>query len=87
MEDRQRCEGESVRRKSKRADGKQESPDSGIQSEKLDPVRVIERELIRPDGTTMKVRVPVYPPFQLKQRPPAKAEKVEKAARKMRKTG
>jgi hypothetical protein len=73
-----------VRRKSKRADGKQASPISNIQSERLDPVRVIERELIRPDGTTMKVRVPVYPPFQLKQRPPAKPEK---AARKMRKTG
>jgi len=73
-----------VRRKSKRADGKQASPSSNIQSEPLDPVRVIERELIRPDGTTMKVRVPVYPPFQLKQRPQAKPEK---AARKMRKTG
>jgi hypothetical protein len=73
-----------VRRKSKRADGKQTSPSSNIQSEELDPVRVIERELIRPDGTTMKVRVPVYPPFQLKKRPPVKAENT---TRKMRKTG
>jgi hypothetical protein len=73
-----------VRRKSKRADGNQEPPSSNIQSEQLDPVRVIERELTRPDGTTLKVRVPVYPPFQLKQRPPAKPEKT---ARKMRKTG
>ena len=73
-----------MRRKSKRADGKQEPPNSNIQSEPLDPVRVIERELVRPDGTTMKVRVPVYPPFQLKQRPAAKPEK---AAGKMRKTG
>jgi len=55
-----------------------------VEGERLDPVRVIERELTRPDGTTLKVRVPVYPPFQLKQRPPAKAEK---AGRKMRKTG
>jgi len=76
--------GESVRRKSKRADRNQEPPSSNIQSEQLDPVRVIERELTRPDGTTLKVRVPVYPPFQLKQRPAAKPEK---AGRKMRKTG
>lgn len=73
-----------MRKRSKRADGKQEPPVQSIQGERLDPVRVIERELVRPDGTTMKVRVPVYPPFQLKQRPPAKPEK---AARKMRKTG
>ena len=73
-----------MRGKSKRADRNKASPSSNIQSEHLDPVRVIERELVRPDGTTMKVRVPVYPPFQLKQRPPAKPEK---AARKMRKTG
>jgi len=73
-----------VRRKTKLANGKNAPQNSNIQSEQLDPVRVIERELIRPDGTTMKVRVPVYPPFQLKQRPAAKPEK---AARKMRKTG
>jgi hypothetical protein len=84
MGDRRRRKGESVRRKSKLADGKKNTPNSNIQSERLDPVRVIERELIRPDGTTMKVRVPVYPPFQLKQRPAAKPEK---ATRKMRKTG
>jgi hypothetical protein len=76
-----------MRRRSRRDDSrqKQASPNSGgIESEHLDPVRVIERELIRPDGTTLMVRVPVYPPFQLKKRPPAKAEK---APRKMRKTG
>lgn len=73
-----------MRRKSKRADRKQTSPISSIECEQLDPVRFIERELIRPDGTTTKVRVPVYPPFQLKKRPQAKSEK---ASRKMRKTG
>jgi hypothetical protein len=31
----------------------------------LEPVRVVERELTRPDGTKIKVQVPVYPPFQL----------------------
>ena len=75
-----------MRRKSRREKGKQTSASpSGVEGERLDPVRVIERELTRPDGTTLKVRVPVYPPFQLKQkRQPAKAEE---APRKMRKTG
>jgi hypothetical protein len=31
----------------------------------LEPIRVVERELTRPDGTKIKVQVPVYPPFQL----------------------
>jgi len=35
-------------------------------------VDVVERELTRPDGTTMKVKVPVYPPFELKK-PAAKS--------------
>jgi hypothetical protein len=43
-----------------------------IKSEPLEPVAVVERELTRPDGTTLRVKVPVYPPFQLKQRTPAK---------------
>jgi len=74
-----------VRRKSKHANGKQASSTSdSIQGERLHPVRVIERELTRPDGTTLKVSVPVYPPFRLKQRPPAKPEESD---RKMRKTG
>lgn len=75
-------------RRKKNGNGKQAAPNtSSIESERLDPVRVIERELTRPDGTTMTVRVPVYPPFQLKKRPPAKVTTTEKAGRKMRKTG
>ncbi len=31
----------------------------------LEPIRVVERELTRPDGSKIKVQVPVYPPFQL----------------------
>jgi len=38
---------------------------SGIQGAKLEPIRTVERELTRPDGTRVKVRVPVYPPFRL----------------------
>lgn len=51
-----------------------------IQSERLDPVGVVERELTRPDGTTMKVEVPVYPPFQLKK-PAAKSARSRKTRR------
>ena len=43
-----------------------------IESEPLEPIRVVERELTRPDGSTVRVRVPVYPPFRLKSRPPRK---------------
>lgn len=38
-----------------------------VESEDLKPIRVVERELTRPDGTTVRVKVPVYPPFRLKQ--------------------
>ncbi len=32
----------------------------------LEPIRYVERELVSPDGTVVvKVRVPVYPPFEL----------------------
>ena len=54
-----------------------------IEGEPLEPVRVVERELVHPDGTTFKVQVPVYPPFELKKRPPAKtvrSRKVRKAS-------
>ena len=48
--------------------------DSSIQGEELKPIRVVERELTRPDGTKVRVEVPVYPPFRLAERPPPKPE-------------
>jgi hypothetical protein len=36
---------------------------------KLDPIRVVKRSLTRPDGSTVVVEVPVYPPFRLAERP------------------
>ena len=54
-----------------------------IESEPLKPLRIVERELTHPDGTTLKVQVPVYPPFKLKKRPPtktARSRKVRKAS-------
>ena len=34
----------------------------------------MERELTHPNGTKLRVAVPVYPPFRLAERPPPKAE-------------
>ncbi len=47
--------------------------DSDSQREPLEPIRTVERELTRPDGTTLKVQVPVYPPFRLEVRTPPKS--------------
>lgn len=74
-----RRKADSVPRKRKRSDREEENARSKqIQGEPLEPVRVVERELTRPDGTTMTVEVPVYPPFQLKKRTPAKQSRPEK---------
>ncbi len=43
-----------------------------VQGEVLEPIRVVERKLTRPDGTTVIVAVPVYPPFRLAERPSRK---------------
>jgi len=60
------------RRKSAAKKEPQAKPDR-IESAPLQPLRVVKRTLTRPDGTTLKVEVPVYPPFQLKK--PARARK------------
>jgi hypothetical protein len=56
-----------------------------VESEKLEPIRMVERVLTRPDGTTVRVEVPVYPPFRLKERP-ARAPDAKAPGRK-RSTG
>jgi len=38
----------------------------GIKGERLKPIRRVIREIERPDGTILRVKVPVYPPFKLK---------------------
>ena len=45
-----------------------ESNDGPIEGAKLSPLRIVKRELVRPDGSTVTVDVPVYPPFRLKRR-------------------
>jgi hypothetical protein len=44
-----------------------------IEGERLKPIRKVMRELERPDGTILRIRVPVYPPFKLKDRSKAKS--------------
>jgi hypothetical protein len=46
-----------------------EAEDTGIRGVRLKPIRVVVRELTRPDGKKLRVEVPVYPPFQLEERP------------------
>ena len=41
---------------------------SRIEGERLKPIRKVMRELERPDGTILRIKVPVYPPFKLKDR-------------------
>ena len=63
--------------RSRRSPGKnrkQTAPDPPIQGVALQPIGVVERELTRPDGTKLTVKVPVYPPFQLPERKVAKSE-------------
>jgi len=49
---------------------REDEQDEGVRDEPLEPIRTVERELTRPDGTTLKVAVPVYPPFTLEGRTP-----------------
>lgn len=36
-----------------------------VQGAPLEPIRTVVRELTRPDGSTLEVEVPVFPPFRL----------------------
>jgi hypothetical protein len=45
-----------------------EASAQAIECEALEPVRKVVRELTRPDGSTLRVEVPVYPPFRLKEK-------------------
>lgn len=58
--------------------GKDSRPADSVKGAELKPIRTVRRELQRPDGTTVKVDVPVYPPFRLEER----SEKAPPAARR-----
>ncbi len=47
---------------------------------------MVERELTRPDGTKLIVRVPVYPPFKLEERTERTTEPRERKAPSKKKT-
>ena len=44
-------------------------PDDNVETTgraNVEPIRTVVRELTRPDGSTVTVEVPVYPPFEMK---------------------
>ena len=45
-----------------------EAPPDRITGAPLSPIGTVERELVRPDGSRITVKVPVYPPFRLQER-------------------
>ncbi|MGI9589902.1 MAG: hypothetical protein ACR2P8_00935 [Myxococcota bacterium] len=62
---------------SKNRNQERSAAESGVQSAPLEPIDYKERELTRPDGSTVTVRVPVYPPFKLRDR---KSDEQKKAS-------
>jgi len=58
----------SVARRSKDAARNLDTQSVRIEGERLKPIRRVMREIERPDGTILRVEVPVYPPFKLKDR-------------------
>lgn len=59
-----------------------------VQGAVLEPIRMVERKLTRPDGSTVVALVPVYPPFRLAERPssrkPARSRSAPSLKRKQR---
>ena len=54
-------------RRAKDGDKNPSSPNL-VEGAPLEPIGVVERDLTTPDGTTVTVEVPVYPPFRLEDR-------------------
>ena len=50
-----------------------EAKPTRIEGERLKPIRKVMREIERPDGTILRIKVPVYPPFKLKDRSKARS--------------
>ena len=66
----------------------EEAPKVGeVEGAKLDPIGSVKRVLTRPDGSTVAVEVPVYPPFRLADRagirkPPVRSRSAPSLKRK-----
>jgi hypothetical protein len=58
----------SMARRGKGSARNLEAEPTRIEGERLKPIRQVMREIERPDGTILRVKVPVYPPFKLKDR-------------------
>ena len=58
----------SVARRNKNTAKNLDTQPARIEGELLKPIRRVMREIERPDGTILRVEVPVYPPFKLKDR-------------------
>jgi hypothetical protein len=56
--------------------------DLPIRGARLEPIRYVERELTSPSGATVRVQVPVYPPFRLEPKPPKPPEPPEGKGRR-----
>jgi hypothetical protein len=79
-----RVKGVAVARNTAEAE---EAPKVGeVEGAKLDPIGVVKRSLTRPDGSTVVVEVPVYPPFRLAEhnsgRKPARSRSAPSLKRK-----
>jgi hypothetical protein len=57
-----------VARRSKSTAANLDAQPARIQGERLKPIRKVMREIERPDGTILRVEVPVFPPFKLKDK-------------------
>jgi FKBP-type peptidyl-prolyl cis-trans isomerase (trigger factor) len=57
-----------VARRSKSTAENLDTRSAGIEGERLKPIRRVVRQIERRDGTVLRVEVPVYPPFKLKDR-------------------
>lgn len=68
------------------AEGKGRPRDT-VKGAKLEPIRVVRRELRRPDGKVVQVDVPVYPPFRLEDRSEQSAGRRRTRKDEERKTG
>jgi hypothetical protein len=68
------------------AEGKGRPRDT-VKGAKLEPIRVVRRELRRPDGKLVQVDVPVYPPFRLEDRSERSASRRRTPKDEDRKTG
>ena len=64
----QQWEAFRVARRSKSTAKNLDAQSVRIKGERLKPIRRVMREIERPDGTILRVEVPVYPPFKLKGR-------------------